>query len=885
MSFPSASPILPPTGSLSVKKRKRDDKTHPETPTDIDSRPFAVGSAGDNPFARTQHFTPICVLQRAQLPLAFLDVKGSGSRLFAAHVQILESLHDNGVEGNVLVAEQKEEARLYVIERTARRVYVLCRLGEWITRATLSHLSHIPKEPSRQVKRRLADSASPSPWWARAAVDIPDGLLQDSRPASATLRLAVPAQASMPIPKLLPDGAGIQDGKVIQDALQSQMPESQAADAGPQDPIEDLAKQYLDALYLSRTSLAYFAKGPLSRARSALTSGADVTPQSSDLVEFLRNSILPVNVMDKKYKESLAALIKDLSLASPSKDDKPAKSRRKKKFKPKRDKTGLFTIEQDYLERWWRGEELPGSMTVPENIDAALRRRMPTLRTRETYLQIIIILETLYLEAVSKLSVQPAVGGTSMNSESRDADTQNAGSQAAPEVTKRKGKKALDLHSLLETLLDRLCIWQDLGADVPVKSLSERDSKTNEPSNELRDFCVEIIVPFFMSRLPKEAALVNKKLGGPSPPSPEKQKSTSSRSRPGEPAVRSRPEKQARKPLSRVATETLNHAARPVPGLHRSATDSAIIKREESQPALSSIPPARPPVRASRESALSSYLSGHRQVDLAAKSAAATERLRKKKETDAQVQEAINNSRKPNRPMATKEVAARADERFAQTLNKTSRSSKSQRPPPPSVHVAATPKRAKPSFTTNHFVPSSSRRPNMAPRVDSTPAVPQTSHRETANTRRASGIEETPSRNNSSKFADVSPSALRATPIKFQAALCESPTTRRTQPSQTGAGVVAATPIKMPVGRRVNFGLAETPKSVSSRLLSDERATLERHPSPPPPPLVEATPVKGSSRGLLYGSDKDDDGRYDDLVGGKSIYDAWNDDDDYEPLA
>ena len=108
MSFPSASPILPPTtGPLSVKKRKRDDTAHP---TDIDSRPFAVEPAGDDPSARTTHFTPVCVLRRAHLPLAFLDVKGSGSRLFAAHVQVLESLHENGVEGNILVAEQKEEA-------------------------------------------------------------------------------------------------------------------------------------------------------------------------------------------------------------------------------------------------------------------------------------------------------------------------------------------------------------------------------------------------------------------------------------------------------------------------------------------------------------------------------------------------------------------------------------------------------------------------------------------------------------------------------------------------------------------------------------------------------------------------------------------------------
>jgi len=874
MSFPSASPILPPTGSLSVKKRKRD---HTTRPTEIDSRPFAVQSAGDDPLARTTHFTPVCVLKRAQVPLAFLDVKGSGSRLFAAHVQVLESLHENGVEGNVLVAEQKEEARLYVVERAAKRVYVLCRLGEWITRDTLGRLSHIPKEPVRQVKRRptYTGSASTPPWWAQAAVDLPEGLPQNSRPTSAMLRLAV--EASIPIPTLLPNGSGLRREEAVKhDAPESQGPDTHAADAGSQDAVEDLAKQYLDALYLSRTSLAYFAKGPLSRARSTLTGGIDVSTQSGELVEFLRNSILPVNVMDKKYKESLATLIKDLSFASPSKDDKPTKPRRKKKFKPKRDKSGLFTYEQDYLERWWRGEEITGSMTSPENVDTALRRRMPALRIRETYLQIIIILETLYL------GMQPALAA-----ESQGAETQTVESQAASEPTKRKGRKALDLHSLLETLLDRLCIWQDLEADTPAKSLAEKDAKNSEPSNELHDFCIEIIVPFFMSRLPKEAALVNKKLGGPSPPSPEKRKSTSSRSRPGEPAMRSRPEKQPRKPLSRVATETLNHAARPVPGLHRSATDSALIKREESQPALSSIPPAKPPVRAS---ALSSYLSGHRQVDLAAKSAAATERLRKKKETEAQVQEAINNARKPNRPMATREVAARADERFAQALNK-SRSSKSQRPAPPSVHVAATPKRVKPSFanqfvpTSTHssnpsIIPSSSRRPNMAPRVDSTPAVPQTSHRETANIRRVSGIEETPSRDNSSKFAAISPSALRATPIKFQSALYESPTARRVQSNQ--AGVVAATPIKMPVGRKVNFGFAGIPKPATSRPLTDENAPMRQ---PPPPPQVEATPIKGSSRGLLYGNDEDGDVHYDDIVGGKSIYDVWNEDDDYEPLA
>lgn len=897
MSCPSASPTNQPGGTLRVQKRKREaTNTLADTPDEIDSRPFAVRPANDDPFAKTTNFTPVCVLQRAQLPLAFLDVTGSGSRLFAAHVQTLESLHDNGVEGNVLVAEQKEEGRLYAVERAAKRVYALCRLGQWITKEALSRLSQgASKEPVRVVKRKISQPEGTSPWWARAAVDMPKELPQDKGHPSGLLRLAVPPLDPKHVPQLLPSGTSSQksiapDAVDTNTAPKAQGAESQMAESAPQEPLEELAKHYLDALYLHRTSLAYFAKGPLSRARSAFTSGVDILSPGPDLAEFLRSSILPVNVMDKKYKDHITSLIKDLPLVTPS----PVKSRRKKKFKPKRDKSGLFSNEQEYLEKWWRGEELPGSMASPENTDAALRRRTPGLRSRETYLQIIVILETLYLETHHKRA-PPAVEASGSAAESRDAETQDVESQAAAGTTKRKGKKALDLHSLLETLLDRLCIWQDLEAPTPAKSLSvERDANTNEPSNELRNFCVEIIVPFFMSRLPKEAALVNKKLGGPSPPSPEKRKSTSSRSKPGEPAVRSRPEKQPRKPFTRVATETLNHAARPMPGLHRSATDSALIKREDSQPALSSIPPAVPQVRAPRESSLTSYMSGQRTVDLAAKGAVAREKLRRKRDTEAQVKEAINNARKPNRPMATKEVAARADERFAQELSKNSRSTRPQHQPP-SVHVAATPKRSKPVFTTQ-FIPASSThssnpsivpssstraRPQAPQRIDSTPAVPQTSHRDTANARRASNVEETPSRASSSKFAFVSPSALRAAPIglplPLPAAVCESPTSQRRSAagaSHAGysnvAGKIAATPVKLGGGggRRISFGVGATPPMGALR----ESAVAGA-------PLVEATPVKKSGRGYGLYDENEDEGS-----GVNAIYDAWNDD-DYEELA
>lgn len=929
MSFLSASPIHPPAQQLSVKKRKREETTtYTNAPSEIDSRPFVIRPAGDDPFAKTTTFRPVCVLQRTQLPLAFLATESGGSRLFTAHVRTLESFHNNGEGGKILVAEQKEEGRLYVLERAAKHVYALCRLEAWVTTNTVSRIAKDENGASeRAVKRRIVECSKASPWWAQAAVDMQG---DTSRAPTGLLRLSMRPQVSDATTGVMPKEEDLKASTGLKvrpksNAPQEEQAESQVVDHGPQDPLEELAKQYLDALYLSRTSLAYFAKGPLSRARAAFTSTDDLSSSPTVLAEFLRNSILPAATMDKKYKDNLTTIIKELPAVTTS----PVKSRRKRKFKAKRDKAGLFTNEQEFIEGWWHGEETPSNLVSPENVDTRLRRRIPELRTRETYLQIILILEALFLEtSINKNMQQQAKDASNLDPESHDAATpQNLESQAEPVAAKRKGKKAQDLHMLLETLLDRLCIWQSLEAHAPGKnSQNDGDAKTHEPSNELRNFCVEIIVPFFVPRLPKEAALVNKKLGGPSPPSPEKRKSTSSRSKPGEPAIRSRPETKSRKPLSRVATETLNQdSSKPVPGFHRSATDPVTIKREDSQPSMASIPPAVAPTRKPRESLLKSYSSGHRQVDLNANSAAAAEKLRKKRETEAQVREAIANARKPNRPMATKEVAARADERFAQTLAKSS-SSRSSRPQ--SVHVAATPKRPKPAFTTQYIpashhssqpslVPSSSTRHRAAPdtltQIDSTPAIPQTAHRTTtALARRSSiaGIEETPSRDSSLKFAPISPSALRAAPLSFQptttTSLGDSPTARRTT-----SHVVAATPVKSGVARRVNFSLGRAPSMPSLR---GEKHDSSEHavPATSDAALVQGTPIKAApsaaaASGGLY-REEDFGGAaaaaaaggvadagvgagvgvgdgYGVEIAGKSIYDAWNDDDDYEELA
>ena len=111
----------------------------------------------------------------------------------------------------------------------------------------------------------------------------------------------------------------------------------------------------------------------------------------------------------------------------------------------------------------------------------------------------------------------------------------------------------------------------------------------------------------------------------------------------------------------------------------------------------------------------------------------------------------------------------------------------------------------------------------------------------------------------------------------------ESPTARRA--SASAARHVAATPVK--VGRRVDFGVKETP--VVGRSGGNRNEVKTRT-------LIEATPVKKSLSpfgifGKRVGGDADADADEVgggvggvDLVGGKSIYDVWNDD-DYEELA
>ncbi|TKA25744.1 hypothetical protein B0A50_05841 [Salinomyces thailandicus] len=680
---PSIQTYIPHAVDNIRQKRKRDKTGGSNVEFELDRRPFTIKPEASEPFAAPRVFAPVCLLPRARLSLSFLDVAQEGSRLFSAHLSVLETSHGAG-EAQVLIAEEGKEKRLYAVERAGWRTYALCKLVGWVKSEELVRGTEVGEggeEPWRKRRALERENGSGRTWWMRAAVPMPVATLSSGDAAGEALHLDMrPREA---------EGAScpVTADQVSQESESAVLPpDAIAVDSTPataSEVLQDLAKQYLEALYLSRTSLAYFSKGPLSRARAAFAghpnSSGELQPQ--ELITFLRDAILTVTVTDRKHRDSIPSHVKDLPPVGLETPEQPAKGKKRKqrKWKAKRDKYGFFSNEKDHIEKWWREHDEGNIATSSgETIDDALKRRLPRLRVRETYLQLILALEVLALEASLPPQHPP---------EPQQHDDTHDQEEAAATKTP-KAKKAADLPALLNTLVDRLTIWHSLETVYPTKKSDETTSTADDPTSssksidELRSFCIEVLLPFYIPRIPSHAMRVNKSLGGPNASSSVQRKSTSTR-KPGEPATRPRPtadRMKARRPLERVASErATNDVAskrRNAPGLHRSATDSdallASIKREASQTpgpdASTSISPAaKPQPQARKRSSLMHTLSHSRlprEIDIAGISKSTHTKAQRKAEMEGKLQEAISALRKPNRALAAREVAGQVDEGF-----------------------------------------------------------------------------------------------------------------------------------------------------------------------------------------------------------------------------
>lgn len=244
--------------------------------------------------------TPITLLPRARFPYSWLDYSSAGcGGLFFANIAVLEAAAavDKG-HGVVLAARNTADANTgagtYVIERVKSGVYSLHRLGRWVGEGDVHGVevgweyTSAPVERDRDAgeSRRCNDSGD---WWAAATVEDPCPDMSMSMSMSTDPRISdiplafetrhgttgdvnmrdVPTESvekgnAALMSRLLPLGRSSSfDGMLMQAEQQGSgdamvLDDNDAggamkADAqSPQETLDALREQYLQALYISK---------------------------------------------------------------------------------------------------------------------------------------------------------------------------------------------------------------------------------------------------------------------------------------------------------------------------------------------------------------------------------------------------------------------------------------------------------------------------------------------------------------------------------------------------------------------------------------------------------------------------------------------------------
>ncbi|TDZ10292.1 hypothetical protein C8034_v001953 [Colletotrichum sidae] len=753
----------------------------------------------------------LMMLPREELPLSFLDLGGphaglAPSRFYDSHIKILDLEDRVADRPSMLIARNESTGRAYAIERSGHsnhKLYAVCKLGSWVDllwladRATVtgrhvSRMRQMDKAPeSKSIHTQRGISVTPGLGFRNndraMSIDIlqtaarkrarsqsvatlvdatraekrlrsdDDNASRPQTPMEALPKSHPPPKVETkpePEPELEPKPADWIETHldVVEAVAQPEQLREPNAQQTAGEIIESVRAQYTEALYKSMGSLAYFAKGPLSRARAAFHLDCDGNMNMNDLIEFLKSLVMTTVQIDKKYREALPDIISRMKTHFESSDEGGNKSKKKKVKKMKLGKDGMYPAEDELVRKWWESNKPELSSDEATITPAQIKSHVSLLRTRETQLQMILILEILALEPLraadgegeSQLPGMPAVEA-----------------ERAPDAQPKKRSKH-NFPVLIDVHADRLCIWQSTASD-EMRLLE--DSQVSAPvgggpvqkasSDSLKDFCTDIIVPFFAARLPEICDSISRKLGGPViiAPKPKAKPSSSkavakpgSAAHPGPAAKRLAPvkskstsssiekalakEQQSRRSMSRGPNNAV--------ALLRSATSANLVgfKRERSE--ADRIPSADRSGSLSRSNSLSA-------LDDA--------KALKKAMVEAELKNAISALRKPNREMAGKSIVEDLEKRSSGGLSQIKKSKKPTRHPLfDAVQVKVTP-------ASHRFRDALAREPKSG---SSDVAIPMSSIPPSS----ASRIPSTAPRRAQRDVLDSTPAAIEATPVK-----------------------------------------------------------------------------------------------------------------------
>ncbi|CAJ2513271.1 Uu.00g013900.m01.CDS01 [Anthostomella pinea] len=712
---------IPTITSSHPTKRRHDESYAME---DLLKPSVVVKSHPPNISVKPRSLQPLMLLPREHLQLSFLNFSSpygsfeSSSQSFESNIKILHLEGRMGARSVVLIARLETDKTVYAIERQTNGLYTLCQLGFWVdleslcALATVSCLHLIKKRPDAPT-----DSNTPLPSVTplvhhehkrRLAIEAIQSLVNKPRSRSISTSTQPPTAAQGHGESQSESRSFTQDAYFLREPGSQADAESQvtlAAEPGKSlavptsdSILENIRNQYFTALYHSMGSLAYFAKGPLSRARAAFHLDCDSTLEMNDLIDFLRSLVMTTVQIDKKYRETVPEIVSKMKTTFQDSDvEQDAKARKRKAKKMKLGRDGLYPTEDEHVRKWWTiNKPLPKDDGTNTAEPQETKLQISCLRSRETQLQMIIILEILALEPLRT----SATGNDSQLPALPIAEETLETSKEVP--AKKRNKHNFPL--LLDVHADRLCIWQSTALD-EVKMLDSQANSGPEPqkslratSDPLKDFCVDIIVPFFSARLPEQCDSINRKLGGPviapSPKSKSKKAegTTKPKTKPGAAAKRPAQPKSSRtldRVLSKESERTRRSMSRGPGGmiaLMRSASTPTwpMLKREASEPLSMTSIPTTDSVASQEKIPRPSGLGS-------TKCRSDEEKAKQDALVKAELQEAISSLRRPNRDVVGKAMAEAAERRATTSLSQLKKSRKPTHHPQFQDIVKATP--------------------------------------------------------------------------------------------------------------------------------------------------------------------------------------------------
>ncbi|KAF8440142.1 DNA replication regulator SLD3-domain-containing protein [Terfezia claveryi] len=290
------------------RKRKRDEEKV------LLGEPFVIQPHLTSVFDTSLKITPAVLFPRKYIPLSWLT--GVPSRLFSAVIPALDS------PGNILITKTDGERQLSAVEKVSDGVFTLFKLSPLVKLKDVRRLAQLARKAVSPDLEKvvLGKKCLEKDWWADLVMD------------NFTVGM----------------------------------------EPTPTEALEQTRAQYLEALYVAKTSIAYFAKSTLSRTRvkfqqEATEDPSPLPPSIPQLVEFLQGMIIPLDKMDIKFRKVIMQVATEEAI---------------------QDTTIFKTGEESYVQRWL---SMNFKDKVLQSSDPALKRQTEDLKIRETELQIILL--------------------------------------------------------------------------------------------------------------------------------------------------------------------------------------------------------------------------------------------------------------------------------------------------------------------------------------------------------------------------------------------------------------------------------------------------------------------------------------------------------------